>query len=63
MSALRGHLAHNYMRAACCVAALLIVAAFVFDIAPLALLAALFCGAMMIGMVWMMFGMAGKARH
>jgi hypothetical protein len=60
MSTMRTHLGHHYVHAACGVAALLVVAAIVFGIAPLAILGALFCGAMMIGMVWMMVAMAIK---
>jgi hypothetical protein len=63
MSNIRNRLGHHYMHAACGVAAVLIIAAFAFDIAPLAMLGALFCGAMMIGMVWMMVSMAGKGHH
>lgn len=63
MSNLRGHFGHHYMHAACGVAALLIIAAFLFDVAPLALVGVLFCGAMMIGMVWMMVSMAAKHHH
>ena len=41
---------------------MLVVAAIVFSIPILAVFGALMCGAMMIGMVWMMIGMA-KSRH
>ena len=51
---------HRYMHAACGIAAVLFVAAIILGAAPLAILAVLFCGTMMIGMVWMMVGMARK---
>jgi hypothetical protein len=60
MSTLRQHLSHRYLHAGCGVAALLVIAAIVFEIAPLAILGGLFCAAMMIGMVWMMLGMATR---
>lgn len=63
MSTLRQQLSHRYMQVGCGVAALLIVAAIVFGFAPLAIVGVLFCGAMMIGMVWMMVGMATKGHH
>ena len=47
----------------CGVAALLVVVAIVFKIPILGLLGALVCGAMMIGMVWMMVSMASKHRQ
>jgi hypothetical protein len=42
---------------------LLVVAAIVFSLRALAVLGAVACGAMMIGMVWMMFSMASKSHH
>ena len=63
MSTLRAVFSHHYMHAACGIAMVLIVAAFLFGFAPLAVLGALFCGAMMIGMMWMMFSMAGKGHR
>ncbi len=47
---------------ACGAAGLLVVAAIVFSIPILAVVGALMCGAMMIGMVWMMLAMA-KSRQ
>ena len=47
----------------CGVAALLVVVAIVFSLPALAVLGAVICGAMMIGMVWMMVSMASKAHH
>lgn len=63
MGSLREVFSHHYMHAACAAAAILVVAAIVFGVAPLAVAGALFCGAMMLGMVWMMVGMAGRHRH
>jgi hypothetical protein len=47
----------------CGIAALFVVAAMVFGLPVLAVFGAVFCGVMMIGMVWMMVAMAAKARH
>jgi hypothetical protein len=47
----------------CGAAGLLVIAAIVFSIPILAIFGALMCGAMMIGMIWMMFSMASKGRH
>jgi hypothetical protein len=47
----------------CVAAGLFVVAAIVFSIPILAVFGALMCGAMMIGMVWMMFSMASKGHH
>jgi hypothetical protein len=47
----------------CGVAALLVIAATILGLPVLAAFGAIFCGVMMIGMVWMMFAMASKARH
>jgi hypothetical protein len=47
----------------CGLAALLVVAAVVFSLPALAIVGAVFCGLMMIGMVWMMFSMASKAHR
>jgi hypothetical protein len=41
-------------------AGLLVVAAIVFELPVLAIFGALFCVAMMIGMVWMMVAMGSK---
>jgi hypothetical protein len=64
MRAFTDHFAHHTSHLLGCMAAgLLVVGAIVFDVPILAALGALFCGAMMIGMVWMMFSMASKGRH
>jgi hypothetical protein len=63
MSAVKEHFAqHPSHLLGCGSAGLLVVAAFVFSIPILAIFGALFCGTMMIGMVWMMFSMA-KGHH
>jgi hypothetical protein len=64
MKAARDHFAqHPSHLLGCGVAALLVVAAIVFSLPFLAILGAVFCATMMIGMVWMMVAMASKARH
>ena len=64
MGAVRDHFAkHPLHMLACGVAALLVIAAIVFGLPVFAAFGAVFCGVMMIGMVWMMFGMASRARH
>jgi hypothetical protein len=64
MKAVKDHFAqHPSHLLGCGVAALLVVAAIVFSLPVLAILGAVFCGTMMIGMVWMMVAMASKARH
>jgi hypothetical protein len=64
MGAIKDHFAqHPSHMLGCGVAALLVIAAIVFGLPVFAAFGALFCGVMMIGMVWMMFGMASKARH
>jgi uncharacterized membrane protein len=64
MSAVKDHFAQHTSHLLGCVAAgLLVVAAIVFSIPILAVFGVLMCGAMMIGMVWMMFSMATKGRH
>ena len=63
MRAVKDHFAeHPSHLLGCGVAGLLVVAAIVFSLPILAVFGALMCGAMMIGMVWMMFAMA-KSRH
>ena len=57
------HIGHHAMHYLCAVAAVLVISAVVLGAPVLALLGGLFCAAMMIGMVWMMFGMAAKRRH
>jgi hypothetical protein len=56
------HVGHHAMHYLCAVAALAVIAAIVFEAPVLALLGGLFCAAMMIGMVWMMVGMARHRR-
>ena len=64
MRAVKDHFAqHPSHLLGCGAAGLLVVAAIVFSIPILAVFGALMCGAMMIGMVWMMFAMASKSRH
>jgi hypothetical protein len=64
MSAVKDHFAqHRSHLLGCVVAGLLVVAAIVFRLPILAVFGALMCGAMMIGMVLMMFSMASKGRH
>jgi hypothetical protein len=61
--AVRQHFAHHRLHMLGCVfAAMLVVAAAVFGVPVLAVLGALMCGAMMLMMVWMMVGMAGRHR-
>ena len=64
MRAVREHFAHHpFHMVGCGVAALLVVAAVVFGVPILAGAGALMCGAMMVGMVWMMFTMTSKGHH
>jgi hypothetical protein len=64
MRAVRDHFAQHTSHLLGCVAAgLLVVAAVVFELPILAIFGALFCAAMMIGMVWMMFAMGSKHPH
>jgi hypothetical protein len=64
MNAVRAHFAeHRSHLVACGVAGLLVVVAVLFGLPVLAVFGALMCGAMMIGMVWMMFSMAFKGHH
>jgi hypothetical protein len=64
MKALRDHFAqHPSHMLGCGAAGLLVIAAIVSSIPILAIFGALMCGAMMIGMIWMMFSMASKGRH
>jgi hypothetical protein len=61
MSALRSHFGQHRSHLVGCVAAgVLVVAAIVFELPVLAIFGALFCVAMMIGMVWMMVAMGSK---
>jgi hypothetical protein len=64
MRAVKDHFAqHPSHMLVCGVAALLVIVAIVFSAPILAVFGALMCGAMMIGMVWMMFSMVSKGRH
>jgi hypothetical protein len=55
------HFAHHRSHLLGCVAAgALVLAAIVFELPVLAIFGALFCAAMMIGMVWMMYAMGSK---
>lgn len=64
MRVVKGHFAHHPSHLVICgVAGLLVVIAIAFNLPILAFFGALMCGAMMIGMVWMMFAMASKNRH
>ena len=64
MRAVKEHFAtHPSHLVGCGAAGLLVVAAIVFSIPIVAVFGALMCGAMMIGMVWMMFAMVSKGRH
>ena len=64
MNAVKEHFAqHRLHLLGCAAAGFLVLAAIVFSVPALALFGALFCGAMMIGMVWMMFSMASKGQH
>lgn len=56
------HLGHHFMHGVCAVACVAIIVAIVLGAPVLALLGGLFCAAMMIGMVWMMVGMARHGR-
>lgn len=64
MSAVKDHFSsHPPHLMGCGVAALLVVVAIVVSLPALAILGAVFCGVMMIGMVWMMFSMVSKAHR
>jgi hypothetical protein len=64
MSAVKDHFSsHPSHMVGCGVAALLVAAAIVLGLPVLAALGAIACGAMMIGMMWMMFSMASKSGH
>ena len=57
------HVGHHAMHYLCAVAVVAVIAAVVLDAPVLALLGGLFCAAMMVGMVWMMVGMAARRRR
>ena len=64
MRAVKDHFAqHTSHLLGCGVAGLLVVGAIVFSFPILAVFGAFMCGAMMIGMVWMMFSMVSRNRH
>jgi hypothetical protein len=61
--AVRQHLAeHRLHMAGCGFAAMLVIAGVIFGAPVLAIFGALICGGMMLMMVWMMVGLAGKHR-
>jgi hypothetical protein len=64
MNAIGKHLpsGHHAMHYLCGGAILLVIAAIALDAPVLALAGGLFCATMMIGMVWMMVGMAARRR-
>jgi Flp pilus assembly protein TadB len=53
---------HHLMFYACVGACVAVVAAIAIGFVPLVAVGAIFCGAMMVGMVWMMFSMMVKRR-
>jgi hypothetical protein len=57
------HLGHHAMHYLCGIAAVAVIAAIILDAPVLAILGGFFCAVMMVGMVWMMVGMAVKRRH
>jgi hypothetical protein len=62
--AVRQHFADHWSHmAGCAFAAMLVVGAAIFGVPVLAVAGALLCGAMMIGMVWMMVAMGAKHRR
>ena len=64
MKAVRDHFGRHTSHLLGCVAAgLLVIAAIIFGLPILAISGALVCGAMMIGMVWMMFAIGSKHQH
>jgi hypothetical protein len=64
LQAVRQHFTeHRLHMAGCMFAAMLVIAAVIFDVPALAILGALMCGGMMVMMVWMMVSMVGKQRH
>lgn len=64
MSAVKDHFSsHPSHMVGCGLAAVLVVVAIVLSLPALAVIGAVLCGAMMIGMVWMMFSMASRAHR
>jgi len=57
------HVGHHAMHYLCAAAAAAVIAAIVLDAPVLALVGGLFCAVMMLGMVWMMVGMATRHRR
>jgi uncharacterized membrane protein len=57
MKTLTEQLRHHWMHAACAAAAVAAITAVAFGVPILGLLAVVFCGGMMISMVWMMVAM------
>ena len=63
MNVLKEHFTHHPLHMAlCALACVAIVAGIVLGAPLIAIFGPLMCGAMMLGMVWMMVTMAGKAR-
>ena len=61
MAAIRGHFAeHRSHMFVCALAAVLIIIGVAVGVGELAIIGVAACGAMMIGMVWMMVSMASK---
>jgi len=64
MRAAKDHFAEHHSHMLLCAAAgVLAIGAIVFSVPILAVFAVLMCGAMMVGMVWMMLSMVSKGRH
>jgi hypothetical protein len=64
MKAVAEHFAHHRVHLlGCALGAVLVVVALAFAVPVLAVFGALMCGAMMVGMVWMMVSMASKHRR
>jgi hypothetical protein len=64
MRAVREHFTHHTSHLlGCGAAAVLVAVAIVFKLPIVGILGALVCGAMMVGMVWMMVSMASKSRQ
>jgi hypothetical protein len=62
--AVRQHFAeHRLHLMGCMFAAMLVIAGVILGAPVLAIFGALICGGMMLMMVWMMVGMAGKVRR
>jgi ascorbate-specific PTS system EIIC-type component UlaA len=53
---------HHLMHYLCAVACVVLIVSIVVGFLPLVVLGAVFCGAMMVGMVWMMASMLVRRR-